>query len=63
VAKDWRTLKLEVLAETTQFVKGMDKANATTKSFGDKIGDFAKKAGIALAAARRCSWSNGNKDW
>jgi hypothetical protein len=51
VAKDWRTLKLEVLAETTQFVKGMDKANATTKSFGDKLGDFAKKAGIALAAA------------
>jgi hypothetical protein len=50
VAKDWRTLKLEVLAETTQFVKGMDKANATTKSFGDKLGDFAKKAGIALAA-------------
>jgi hypothetical protein len=28
----------------------MDKANATTKSFGDKLGDFAKKAGIALAA-------------
>jgi len=50
VAKDWRTLKLEVLAETTQFVKGMDKANATTQSFGDKVGDFAKKAGIALAA-------------
>ena len=50
MAKDWRTLKLEVLAETTQFVKGMDKANAQTKSFGDKIGDFAKKAGIALAA-------------
>lgn len=50
MAKDWRTLKLEVLAETTQFVKGMDKANATTKTFGDKIGDFAKKAGIALAA-------------
>jgi hypothetical protein len=50
VAKDWRTLKLEVLAETTQFVKGMDKANATTKSFGDKVGDFAKKAGVALAA-------------
>ena len=50
MAKDWRTLKLEVLAETTQFVKGMDKANDTTKSFGDKIGDFAKKAGLALAA-------------
>ena len=50
MAKDWRTLKLEVLAETAQFVKGMDKANATTKSFGDKIGDFAKKAALALAA-------------
>lgn len=50
MAKDWRTLKLEVLAETTQFVKGMDKANKETESFGDKIGDFAKKAGIALAA-------------
>jgi hypothetical protein len=50
MAADWRTLKLEVLAETKQFVKGMDNANAKTKSFGDKIGDFAKKAGIALAA-------------
>jgi hypothetical protein len=63
VAKDWRTLKLEVLAETTQFVKGMDKANATTKSFGDKLGDFAKKAGIAPSGRRCSSWTNGNKDW
>ena len=50
MAKDWRTLKLEVLAETSQFVKGMDKANKETLTFGDKLGDFAKKAGIALAA-------------
>jgi hypothetical protein len=27
MAADWRTLKLEVLAETKQFVKGMDDAN------------------------------------
>lgn len=50
MAKDWRTLKLEVLAETTQFVKGMDKANKETETFGTKLGDFAKKAGVALAA-------------
>lgn len=50
MAQDWRTLKLEVLAETKQFIQGMDKANATTKSFGDKLGDFAKKAALALAA-------------
>jgi hypothetical protein len=51
MAADWRTLKLEVLAETKQFVKGMGDANKQTDSFGDKLGDFAKKAGIALAAA------------
>ena len=51
MAADWRTLKLEVLAETKQFVKGMGDANKQTESFGDKLGDFAKKAGIALAAA------------
>lgn len=50
MAKDWRTLKLEVLAETTQFVKGMDAANKETQSFGDKLGDFGKKAALALAA-------------
>jgi hypothetical protein len=41
----------------------MDKANATTKSFGDKIGDFAKKAGIALAAAGAAAGANGYQDW
>ena len=50
MAKDWRTLKLEVLAETKDFIKGMDKANAATKTFGDKMADFAKKAALALAA-------------
>lgn len=50
MAQDYRTLKLEVLAETKQFVKGMSDANKETLSFGDKLGDFAKKAGVALAA-------------
>jgi hypothetical protein len=50
MAKDSRTLKLEVLAETKQFVKGMNDANKETESFGDKIGDFGKKAALALAA-------------
>lgn len=50
MAQDYRTLKLEVLAETKQFVKGMSDANKETSTFGDKLGDFAKKAGIALAA-------------
>ena len=50
MAQDYRTLKLEVLAETKQFVKGMSDANKETLTFGDKLGDFAKKAGVALAA-------------
>jgi hypothetical protein len=49
MAQDYRTLKLEVLAETKQFVKGMNDANKETATFGDKLGDFAKKAGAALA--------------
>jgi len=49
MAQDYRTLKLEVLAETKQFVKGMNDANKETESFGDKLGDFSKKAGAALA--------------
>jgi hypothetical protein len=51
MAADWRTLKLEVLAETKQFVKGMDDANKKTETFGDKLNEFSKKASIAFAAA------------
>jgi hypothetical protein len=62
VAKDWPTLKLEVLAETTQFVKGMDKANATTKSFGINLVTLQRR--LYSPSCRRCSsWTNGNKDW
>ena len=51
MAQDWRTLKLEVLAETGQFIKGMNQANAKTQSFGDKLKDFGKKAALAFGAA------------
>jgi hypothetical protein len=51
MAKDFRTLKLEILAETKQFVQGMNESEKKTESFGDKLGDFGKKAGLALAAA------------
>jgi hypothetical protein len=51
MAKDFRTLKLEILAETKQFVQGMNESEKKTESFGDKLGDFGKKAGLAFAAA------------
>jgi hypothetical protein len=51
MAKDFRTLKLEILAETKQFVQGMTESEKKTESFGEKLGDFGKKAGLALAAA------------
>jgi hypothetical protein len=51
MARDFRTLKLEILAETKQFVQGMNESEKKTESFGEKLGDFGKKAGLALAAA------------
>ena len=51
MAKDFRTLKLEILAETKQFVQGMNESEKKTESFGDKLGDFGKKAGLAFVAA------------
>jgi hypothetical protein len=40
MAKDFRTLKLEILAETKQFVQGMNESEKKTESFGEKLGDF-----------------------
>jgi len=51
MAKDFRTLKLEILAETKNFIAGMNEGEKKTQSFGDKLGEFGKKAGLALAAA------------
>jgi hypothetical protein len=50
MAKDFRTLKLEILAETKNFIAGMNEGEKKTQSFGDKLGEFGKKAGLALAA-------------
>ena len=50
MARDYRTLKLEILAETKQFVDGMSKSQKQTETFGDKITDFGKKAALAMAA-------------
>ena len=61
MAKDWRTLKLEVLAETKDFVKGMGAANKETQSFSDKLANFGKKAAVALAAAGVAAIAFGKK--
>ena len=51
MAKDFRTLKLEILAETKNFISGLNESEKKTESFGEKLSDFGKKAGLALAAA------------
>jgi len=47
MARDYRTLKLEILAETKQFVADMKTGETQVESFGDK----AKKMGAVAAAA------------
>jgi hypothetical protein len=46
-----RTLKLNILAETGDLVKGLNKANQETSSAGDKIKKGFKIAAAAVAAA------------
>jgi len=46
-----RTLKLSILAETKDLVDGLNKASASTQSFGDKATEFGKKAALAFAVA------------
>ena len=53
-ARDYRTLKLEILAETKQFVDDMKKGEKQVQTFGDRLNKFgaaAKAAFIAAAAA------------
>jgi hypothetical protein len=47
---DIRTLKLSLLADTSQFTSNLNKAENDTRSFGDKIGDTVKKGAVAFAA-------------
>jgi hypothetical protein len=51
MARDYRTLKLEILAETKQFVDDMKKSETQVQTFGDKMQKFGKVAAVAFAAA------------
>lgn len=51
MARDYRTLKLEILAETKQFVQDMDKSKKEVDSFGDRATKMGKVAAAAFAAA------------
>lgn len=46
-----RTLKLSILADVDQLKKSLNTGSTEVESFGSKIGDFGKKAGLAFAAA------------
>ena len=51
MARDYRTLKLEILAETKQFVDDMKKSETQVEGFGNKMEKFGKVAAAAFAAA------------
>ena len=47
---DIRTLKLALLADTKDFIKGLDKADKKSRSFSDKLGSALKTGALAFAA-------------
>lgn len=51
MARDYRTLKLEILAETKQFVADMKQGEQQVEGFGGKVEKFGKVAAAAFAAA------------
>ena len=46
-----RALTLKLLADVDNFTKNLNKADNEVLSFGDKVSEFGKKAGLAFAAA------------
>ena len=46
-----RTLKLSILADVDDLRSKLNTASSETESFGSKVSDFGKKAGLAFAAA------------
>ena len=46
-----RTLKLSILADVDNLVKGLKQGSGDVETFGSKISDFGKKAGLVFAAA------------
>jgi len=51
MATGTRALTLKLLADVDNFTKNLNKADNDVSTFGDKISDFGKKAGLAFAAA------------
>lgn len=47
---DIRTLKLALLADTKDFIQGLDKADKETRSFSDKLSGALKTGALAFAA-------------
>ena len=45
-----RTLKLALLADTKDFIQGLDKADKESRSFSDKLGGALKTGALAFAA-------------
>jgi hypothetical protein len=46
-----RTLKLSILGDVDNLRKSLNEGTQDVQTFGNKIGDFSKKAGLAFAAA------------
>jgi len=51
MATGTRALTLKLLADVDNFNKNLNKADNEVMTFGDKVSDFGKKAGVAFAAA------------
>jgi hypothetical protein len=51
MASDSRTLKLAILGEVKGLTDSLKKSEKDVETFGDKVGDFGRKAGLAFAAA------------
>jgi len=51
MAQASRALTLKLLADISDFTKGLDKGTKQTQTFGQKITAFGKNAGLAFAAA------------
>ena len=51
MATGTRALTLKLLADVDNFTKNLNKADNDVSTFGDKVSDFGKKAGLAFAAA------------
>ncbi len=51
MATGTRALTLKLLADVDNFTKNLKTADNDVQTFGDKVSDFGKKAGLAFAAA------------